>query len=89
MGHPARITLRFRTGYGLASTYLSMFGWCEILRKQYLTWEEAWKANPGCTSIAVSLKMQLFAMWFVQVGEAVLPCTCAQLANLFNAASSG
>ncbi|CAK9056006.1 unnamed protein product [Durusdinium trenchii] len=39
--------LEFRTGYGLASTYLSMFGWCEILRKQYLTWEEAWKALSG------------------------------------------
>ena len=40
---------RFETGYGLASTYLSMFGWCEILRKQYVTWEEAWKAYPSCT----------------------------------------
>ena len=35
---------RFRTAYGLASTYLSMFGWCEMLRKQYDTSQDAWKA---------------------------------------------
>lgn len=39
--------IEFRTAYGLASTYLSMFGWCEMLRKQYGTSQEAWKALSG------------------------------------------
>ncbi|CAJ1376459.1 unnamed protein product [Effrenium voratum] len=39
--------LEFRTAYGLASTYLSMFGWCETLRKQYPTSEEAYQSLSG------------------------------------------
>ena len=35
---------RFETAYGLASIYLSMFAWCELLRKQYASVDEAWNA---------------------------------------------
>ncbi|CAE7725796.1 unnamed protein product [Symbiodinium sp. CCMP2456] len=37
----------FETAYGLASIYLSMFAWCELLRKQYANVDEAWNALSG------------------------------------------
>ena len=71
--------VRFETAYGLASIYLSMFAWCELLRKQYATWEEAWNAPFDCSWCTPSLDvvslcylMLLNPFWRIQVSMSAL-----------------